>query len=576
MAEKSTNKERLKEITARIEQGVKEVFTSGKYADYLRTMSRFTHYSTNNRILIYSQNPKASHVAGYQAWQNKFERHVIKGAKGITIIAPTPYKKKIEEEKLDPDTKLPMLDDNGDVITEEKEIKIPMFKPVTVFDISQTDGKPLPVLAETLVGNVQNYDVFMEAVKRSSPVPIVIEPMQENMDGYFSLSEQNIHLREGMSEVQTVCAAIHEITHAKLHNSDAEEQKSHKTEEIEAESVAYAVCAYYGIETDANSFGYIANYTQGKSIDDLKNSLDLIGRTADGIISDIDRHYTNLMKDHEAEISADELPQPEPPEAILEPLPAPSVSLDVMHNYGYTDADMLPLSKDRALELAERDVTIYMLYSDNSEAMVFDTEDIVNFDGLFGITREDWDAIKADVPVHDVEQRFLSNSADAMVVYQIKQDAPAELRFTGLDHLDSPPDKANYTAVYTRDLVPDDDTTRILENFYYIFNDDRPVDFTGHSLSVSDIIALKREGVVSYHYCDSFGFTELPDFDKESPLKNAEMLLEDDYSMLDGRINNGKSALAEDKKPSVLEQLKAKDAAPKAPKPPKKTKEHEL
>jgi len=365
-----------------------------------------------------------------------------------------------------------------------------MFKPVTVFDISQTDGKPLPVLAETLVGNVQNYDIFMEAVKRSSPVPVIVEPMQENMDGYFSLSEQNIHLREGMSEVQTVCAAIHEITHAKLHNSDAEEQKSHKTEEIEAESVAYAVCAYYGIETDANSFGYIAKYTQGKSIDDLKNSLDLIGRTADGIISDIDRHYTELIKDREAEVSADELPLPEPPEVILEPLPAPSVSLDVMHNYGYTDADMLPLSKDRALELAERDVTIYMLYSDNSEAMVFDTEDIVNFDGLFGITREDWDAIKADAPVHD-----------------------------------------------------------------------------------RDIVAENQDHVVSYI---SGNDSELPDFGKESPLKNAEMLLEDDYSMLDGRINNGKSALAEDKKPSVLEQLKAKESTPKTPKPPKKTKEHEL
>ena len=490
MAEKSTNKERLKEITARIEQGVKEVFTSGKYADYLRTMSRFTRYSVNNRLLIYSQYPQASHVAGYQAWQTKFERHVVKGAKGITIIAPTPLKKKIEEEKTDPDTKLPILDENGDVITEEKEIKIPMFKPVTVFDISQTDGKPLPVLAETLAGNVQNYDVFMEAVKRSSPVPVIIEPMQENMDGYFSLSEQNIHLREGISEVQTVCAAIHEITHAKLHNADAEEQKSHKVEEIEAESVAFAVCAYYGIETNANSFGYIANFTQGKSIEELKNSLDLIGRTADEVISEIDRHYTELMKDREAEVNVDEIPLPETPEIVLEPMPDPSIPLDVMHNYGYTDADMLPLSKDRALELAERDVTVYMLYSDNSETMVFDTEDIINFDGLFGITREDWDAIKADMSVRD-----------------------------------------------------------------------------------SDIVAKNQDHVVSYV---SGNDSELTDFAKESPLKNAEMLLEDDYSMLDGRINNGKSALAEDKKPSVLEQLKAKDAAPKAPKPPKKTKEHEL
>ena len=301
MQDKQTTKERLKEITAQIEDGVREVFTSGKYAEYLRTMSRFTRYSVNNRLLIYAQSPGARHVAGYQAWQTKFERHVLKGAKGITIIAPTPIKRKIEEEKLDPDTKKPMLDANGDIITEEKEIRIPLFRPVTVFDISQTEGKPLPVLAETLVGNVQNYDMFMEAVKQSAPVPIVIEPMQEDIDGYFSLTEQNIHLREGMSEVQTVCAAIHEITHAKLHNADAEEQKSHKVEEIEAESVAYAVCAYYGIETDANSFGYIANYTQGKSIEELKNSLALIANTADEIITDIDRHVSERMKMHETE-----------------------------------------------------------------------------------------------------------------------------------------------------------------------------------------------------------------------------------------------------------------------------------
>ena len=462
MLQNPTNKERLREITARIEQGVKEVFTSGKYADYLRTMSRFTRYSVNNRLLIYMQNPKASYVAGYQAWQNKFERHVVKGAKGITIIAPTPYKKKIEEEKLDPDTKLPMLDENGDVITEEKEIRIPMFKPVTVFDVSQTDGKPLPVLAETLVGSVQNYDVFMEAVKRSSPVPVIMEPMQENMDGYFSLSEQKIHLREGMSEVQTVCAAIHEITHAKLHNNDSGDEKSRRIEEITAESTAFSVCAYYNIETDANSFGYIANYVQGKSINDLKNNLDLIAKTADEIISDIDRNYAELMKERDFEIHVD-----------------------------------------------------------------------------------------------DMEQRFLNNPADAMAIYQLKSDAPAELRFMGLEHLDLPPDKANYTAVYTSDLVPDDNTTRILENLYCIFNDDRPADFTGHSLSVSDIIALKREGVVSYHYCDSIGFVELPDFGKESP------------------INNCKSALAEVKKPSVLEQLKMKDPTPKMPKSPKKTKENE-
>lgn len=296
MPDKKPIKERLKEITDSIEKGIAEVFTSGKYADYLRTMSRFHRYSVNNRILIYLQDPNASHVAGYRAWQDKFGRHVVRGAKGIQILAPTPLKKKVEEEKLNPDTKLPMLDENGNVITEEKEIKIPMFKPVTVFDVSQTDGKPLPTLAETLVGNVQNYDVFMEALRRSTTVPIIIEPMESGTDGYFSLAEQNIHLREGMSEIQTVCAALHEIAHSRLHNIEME-KKSHTVEEIEAESVAYTVCAYYGIETDANSFGYLASYVQGKSAAELKNSLDTIGKTADELISDIDRSYTEIMKE---------------------------------------------------------------------------------------------------------------------------------------------------------------------------------------------------------------------------------------------------------------------------------------
>lgn len=488
MPEKQTNKERLKEITERIEKGIKETFTSEKYADYLRTMSRFPRYSTNNRILIYTQDPKATHVAGYQAWKTKFDRHVVKGGKSITIIAPTPYKKRIEEEKLDPDTKLPMLDENGDVITEEKEIKIPMFKPIPVFDISQTDGKPLPTLAETLEGYVKNYDIFMEAIKQSSPVPILFEPMDVGTDGFFSLSEQNIHLRTGMSEIQTVCAAVHEITHTKLHNTNAEEQKTHSVEEIEAESVAYTVCAYYGIETDANSFGYLANYTQGKSINDLKNSLDLIGKTADEIISDIDRNYEKLMKTRESEISAEDIAIPEIPEVVFEPVPDSSVAVNDMMAYGYTDTAMLPLSKDRALELLERDVPVYALYSDNSEAMVLDTEDIVNHDGFFGITREDWDEIKVNVPIQ------------------------------------------------------------------------------------SGILAKKQESMVSY---DSKKSRSPHDSDTENPLKNAEILLEDDYSMIDGRINNGKSAPAEEPKKSVLEQLKAQKSQSKTQNPPKKAKENE-
>ena len=220
MSEKQSNRDRLKEITDSIEKGIQELFQSDKYRQYLRTMSRFHKYSVNNTMLIYMQKPDATAVAGFNKWRDQFGRNVLKGEKGIKIIAPTPYKKKIEQTKLDPDTRLPMLDDEGKIITEEKEIKIPMYKPVTVFDVSQTEGKPLPELAANLTGDVQNYEVFMEALRRSAPVQISFEKMAENMDGYFSVDNQRIVLREGMSEVQTVSAAIHEIAYSRLHNKD--------------------------------------------------------------------------------------------------------------------------------------------------------------------------------------------------------------------------------------------------------------------------------------------------------------------------------------------------------------------
>ena len=223
MAEAQTNKERLKEITDSIETGIRELFQSDKYKQYLTTMSRFHRYSVNNQMLIYLQKPDATLCASFTSWKNKFERSVMKGEKGIKIIAPTPYKKMIEQEKLDPDTKKPILDADGKVITEEKVIQIPMYKVVTTFDYSQTDGKPLPELAENLTGNVQNYDVFMEALRRSAPVPIAFEAMSANMDGYFSTTDQRIAIREGMSEVQTVSAAIHEMAHSKLHNKELPE-----------------------------------------------------------------------------------------------------------------------------------------------------------------------------------------------------------------------------------------------------------------------------------------------------------------------------------------------------------------
>ncbi len=397
-----TNRERLRQITDSIEKGIRELFESDRYKNYLTTMSRFHRYSVNNQMLIYMQRPDATHVAGYTAWHDRFGRDVRKGERGISIIAPSPIRKTVGTEKTDPATGKPVLGPDGKAVMEEKEITVPRFRPVTVFDISQTEGKPLPQLAADLQGEVKNYELFFEAVKRSSPVPVVIEPMARRTDGFFDLEHRNIHLREGMSEVQTVSAALHEIAHSLLHDRkrnamlesretyenvilsgeeglftngridrsklpeglfcydlresdgdpgaprtleehvtvnhagcvitarpldlgeagriDAGETlehpggsstlkefyekmhpekavKSKNTEEVEAESVSYAVCAYYGISTGENSFGYIAAWSRDKELGELRASLETINKTSSGLISDIGRHYAEIVKE---------------------------------------------------------------------------------------------------------------------------------------------------------------------------------------------------------------------------------------------------------------------------------------
>lgn len=709
MAEAQTNKDRLREITASIETGIKELFESDKYRQYLTTMSRFHKYSVNNTMLIYLQKPDATVVAGFNKWKDQFERNVMKGEKGIKIIAPTPYKKMIEQEKLDPDTRLPILDADGKVITEEKEIKIPMYKPVTVFDVSQTEGKPLPQLASDLQGNVQNYDVFMEALKRSAPVPIKIIPLAVNIDGYFDTEHQSIAIREGMSEVQTVSATVHEIAHSKLHykelpevreqwklvmvsdggtrrdyaggfDSQAEAEaaaeavlwkvvdenqfewrlevdedtsiaefvkKSRNMEEVQAESVSFAVSAYYGIATGENSFGYIASWSKGKELSELRESLETINKTSSALITDIDRNYAAIIKKRgmdKAEIEQTEQEQSaveSVAEAPVEPyfeyklhanprstgekdaafiqayehrdgevypadvigfgaysdfiplvsrlnedkatpeeaaiisgeyaymppipetergveetpvatapdngyMPDPAISVESMNAYGYTDADMLPLSKERAIELFQRDVPVYMLYEDNTEAMAFDTDEIMSFNGMFGVTTADWELAPDELKAHpDMEQAFLNNPADAFAIYQLRNaDDTAMLRFMNTDYLQKNNleiDRANYVPVYTGGLDSAGDDQDKLNSIYATFNIDHPADFTGHSLSVSDIVALKQAGVISCHYVDSWGFKEVSAFlPQQNYLKNAEMAMEDDYNQIDGIVNNGK------------------------------------
>ena len=903
MADKPTNRERLQEITAGIEQGIKELFESEKYMRYLSVMSKFHRYSVNNTMLIYMQKPEATLVAGFNKWKNQFARHVKKGEHGITIIAPTPYKKKIEEMKRDPDTHAPILDADGKAVMEEKEIEIPMFRPVKVFDVSQTDGKPLPELASSLSGTVPHYEAFLEALRRSAPVPIEFEAMAANMDGYFSPDRQRIAIREGMSEVQTVSAAVHEVAHSKLHDpkkyeaeptwkivmvseggikhdyrldfateAEAEQAaaedgwryvdenqfewrleveedhsavkqtaRNRNTEEVEAESISYAVCQYFGIQIGENSFGYIATWSKDKDLKELKASLETINKTSCELINDIERNYKEICKergielnapkketvpvvlppareqaesfareyvlyaqairvetlseteiqaqitqytdkilhhdiadmvlfleeqkqakwerDEEMEMALDNGAAPdadnsnfvdpehlsaqlaslyhteyqeisanaehspqelsEPAEALfllndatylhiqpcdtgwdytlydketmkeldggqldtpelsrsaavrqicegleLEnpsvqdaplsmietlqdaacqqmqeqvsqqtaetadtqlpdaqeqsldeyPMPDSEVSVSDMQGYGYFYDGMLPVTRERALELDAAGLTVYILHEDNTESMVFDTEEIMEHGGLFGVEHEEWEqspafhekVLERQDRQLEREQAFLAHEGSCFAIYQVSRDDPQNVRFMNLDWLQShnlAVDRNNYDLIYTAPLNGSGSTMEQLETLYKQFNLQKPVDFHSPSLSVSDIVAIKQDGKVSCHYCDSVGFTEIPGFLPDNPLKNAEMMLEDDYGMIDGIINNGPKEptvaqleqqarsgqpislmdLAEavhreerDKKKSVMEQLKSQPRTEHKKTAPKKSAEREL
>ena len=301
MAKKSdpSREERMKDLNQRLEQGIRDVFESERFRDYLAVMSRFHTYSARNVLLIHMQRPNATHVASAKRWKEQFERFINKGEKAIYIMAPIPIVQTVERQKLDPDTKAPVLDEDGQVITEKREVQVPRFRPVPVFDVSQTNGKPLPQLAQDLTGDVEQYEAFMEALRRTAPVPMEIKPMAENLDGYFSLDEQRISIRAGMSEVQTVCAAVHEITHSILHNQKGvREDKAVRTaQELEAESVSYVVCQYCGVETGANSFGYLASWSKDKELSELRACLATINKTANQLIGEIDRHFAEVCKE---------------------------------------------------------------------------------------------------------------------------------------------------------------------------------------------------------------------------------------------------------------------------------------
>lgn len=380
--------QQVQELLKRAEDGARAVFESENYRNYLVTMSKFHNYSYRNSLLIYMQKPQASYVAGYVAWQKDFNRHVQKGEKGIQIVGYTPKNIKQEQEKKDAQGN-PVVGADGRPETETVTRKIPYFTPVYVYDVSQTEGEPLPLLVNELGGSVQGYQDLMVSLREVSPFPIVFEDIQGGANGYCSPLEQKIAVRQGMSEAQTIKTTIHEITHADLHAPDIDlaldERKDRRTKEVEAESTAFIVCNHYGIDTSDYSFGYLASWSSTKELTELQSSLETIQKQANELIDRIDSRLAELQKEHTVEIENPAIPDK-------------TVTVDEMQEYGFTGKEMLPLDAARATELFNTGNPVHILYSDNTNSIAPTAESITEHtgkSGLCGITSGDYNEVRA-------------------------------------------------------------------------------------------------------------------------------------------------------------------------------------
>jgi Domain of unknown function (DUF955). len=345
--------ERTKELTDRLETGIQDLLQSEKYMEYLKSMSQFHRYSTRNTLLIHMQNPTATRVASFKAWDEKFNRHVKKGEKGLRVFAPIKTKVKEEFDKIDPQTKAPMLDANGKIITEELESESLRFKLVPVFDVSQTYGEPLPEIVENLTSDVVQYEAFLDAMRAVSPLPIEFEPLADNNDGYCQYGKK-IGIREGMSEAQTVAAIVHEITHAKLHDKqvspETADNKTKRMKEVEAESISYVVCQHFGIETSPNSFGYLAEWGSN-DMSEFKASLDTIRKEASALITDIDERFQAICKDRGIDLSKEpEQTAPETP-VTSEPSFTTEERTETIAGVEFSATDIVPEQPEEIYEI---------------------------------------------------------------------------------------------------------------------------------------------------------------------------------------------------------------------------------
>ena len=532
--------EKLKEITDRLEQGIAELFDSERYKEYLKVMSKFHNYSFRNTVLIAMQKPDASLLAGFSAWKNNFERNVMKGQKGIKIIAPSPYKIKQEMQKIDPHTQKPIIGKDGKPVTEEKEVTIPAYKVVSVFDVSQTEGKELPDIAvDELTGDVDRYKDFFAALEKTSPVPIAFENIEGGSHGYYHLEDKRIAINEGMSELQTLKTAIHEIAHAKLHdidlNAPKDEQQPHvdrRTREVEAESVAYTVCQHYGLDTSDYSFGYVAGWSSGRELSELKSSLETIRSAAAEIINSIDENLAELQKAQDKEQTAGqeqptreekaapkEQPQPEAPKKADT---AGKEKPEAAPKEAFTPETIYKMRRNPYGDSPENSHLLQAYVTqENGRAKMGD----VLYTGTPEKCRELMGQLKSgELTEGDVKQLYAKaqetaqtagQDKDTFSIYQIKGgDETRDFRFEPYDRLQAAGnvvDRANYELVYSAPLAPETS----LEDIYTRFNIDHPKDFKGHSLSVSDVVVLHQDGQDAAHFVDSVGFREVPEFLQE-------------------------------------------------------------
>ena len=484
-------------IMQSLESGVEELFTSNRYQEFLKTMAKFHNYSFNNTMLIAMQRPDATLVTSYKNWQS-MGRQVMKGEKGITIIAPAPYKKMKEKEVLD-ENQRPIMGTDGKPKTEQVEVTVPHFKAVTVFDIAQTSGEPIQTLApELLTAAVQDFDSFMQAIQKISPVPIRFDEIDGNANGYYHNADKEIVIKKGLSESQTLKTAIHETVHAKLHDKEIMEslgvEKDRLTKEVEAESVAYCVCSSFGLDTSDYSFPYIAGWSSSREMKEMKASMDVIRKTAGEMIDQLTEELEIILEEKQKTELHDKYG------ILVDALEAAGYRYD----YRESEPGHIVLAPDGTHEIAG-----YLQFESWGDIKDWLEDTIAEGTDISERVDRALYPFKFD---YTLEEEMFRGNGDRYAIYHVDEGTPGKqhlfMNMAMVKEDGITIDAANYKCVYSGRLHENEK----LDDLYAVFNDNPPADYKAHSMSVSDVIITNRGGDMQAYYVDRFGFAELPDF----------------------------------------------------------------